>query len=237
MLVNRPELQNTLLRRSDLEKQFRKISETLLLDAHSVGLEQRSPEFGSLMKDYRDGIVLYKAEQIEVWNKVSVTDSALRAYWEGHSAEFKFPAKVTYAEMNFDSDTLALIVYDSLMRGADFTALAREHNFDDSLKASGGLSAPQPANQDEVTEMLAGMNIGDVSEPFSVGSGIMMIVKLVAMEPPRQKTFEEAGAELSNAYQDAESKRLESLWIEKIKLKHPVVQHKELLKDAFPPMK
>ncbi len=237
MLLNRPELQNTLLRRGDLEKQFRKISETILLDAQSRGLEERSPEFGALMRDYRDGIVLYRAEQLEVWNNVSVSDSALQLYWYSHMSDFNIPAKVTYAEMNFESDTLALIILDSLTRGADFTTLARVHNFDDSIRANGGLSAPQPANQDEVTEMLAGMNVGDVSEPLSVGDGITMIVKLIAKDPPKQKTFEQAGAELSNAFQDAESKRLEGLWIERVKLKHPVVQHRELLKHAFPPMK
>lgn len=237
MLLNRPELQNTLLRRSDLEKQFRKIGEAILLEAKSAGLEQRSPEFGALMKDYRDGIVLYKAEQLEVWNNVSVTDSALRAYWEKHQSDFTFPAKVTFAELNFESDTLALIIHDSLMRGADFAALAAVHNFDDSLKANGGVNPPQPANLDEVTAMLAEMNVGDVSEPLSVGSGITMIVKLLGKEPPVRKTFEEAGAELSNAYQDYESKRLENIWVERIREKHPVVQHKELLRDAFPRMK
>lgn len=233
MLLNRPELQNTLLRRSDLEKQFRKVSETILLEAKSIGLEQRSPEFAALMKDYRDGIILYKAEQLEVWSNVSVTDSALKAYWDEHQAEFKHPAMVTYAEMSFESDTLALTIHDSLTRGADFTELARVHNFDDSLRARGGLNDPQPENLDEITAMLAGMSVGQFTEPLDVGNGIAIIAKLVALDPPKQKTFEEAGAELSNAYQDKESKRIEGLWIDRIRLKHPVVQHRELLKDAF----
>jgi peptidyl-prolyl cis-trans isomerase SurA len=237
MLLDRPELQNTLLRRPDLEKQFRKISETILLEAKAAGLEQRSPEFAALMKDYRDGIILYKAEQIEVWNNVAVTDSALHAFWDAHQADFKTQAKVTYAEMSFDSDTLALTIHDSLMRGADFDALARVHNFDDSMKTRGGMNEPQPANLDDITKMLAAMKVGEITEPLPVGNGIVIIAKLVALDPPKQKTFEEAGAELSNAYQDQESKRIEGLWLDRIKLKHPVVLHKELLKDAFAPMK
>jgi peptidyl-prolyl cis-trans isomerase SurA len=237
MLLARPELQNTLLRRSDLEKQFRKISESILLEAKSAGLEARSPEFASLMRDYRDGIVLYKAEQLEVWNKISVTDSSLHIYYDQHKADFMTPGTVTYAEMSFGDDTLALTIYDSLMRGADFTTLAREFNFDDSLKAKGGLNEPEPANQDDLTKTLAGMEVGQFTEPLSVGNGIFVIAKLVAKDPPRQKTFDEAGAELSNAYQDFESKRLEGLWVDRIRQEHPVVQHKELLMDAFKPMK
>jgi peptidyl-prolyl cis-trans isomerase SurA len=101
MLLDREELQNILLRRSELESQFRKISEGLLLDAEGAGLEQRSPEFASLMTDFTDGIVLYRAEQLEVWNKTVVSDSGLRAYWDLNKSDFKFPPNVTFADMNF----------------------------------------------------------------------------------------------------------------------------------------
>lgn len=232
MLLDRPELHNTLLRRVDLERQFRKISEGLLLVAEGSGLEKRSPEFGALMKDYTDGIVLYRAEQLEVWNKTAVTDSGLRAYWEEHRAEFTFPAKVTFAEMNFESDTLALIIYDSLTRGADFAALAALHNWDDSLRANGGVTGPVPADQDDVTALVSGMSVGQISEPLPIEGGYL-IVKLVALDPPQEKTFEQAGAELSNAYQDFESKRLEGIWLDRVRMKHPVKQYPEVLKRAF----
>ena len=74
-----------------------------------------------------------------------------------------------------------------------------------------------------------------ITEPIDIGNGVVIIAKLVAFEPPKPKTFEEAGAELSNAWQDKEAKRIEGEWIERIKLKHPTVQHKEVLKDAFAP--
>ena len=234
MLLERPELQNTLLRRSELDRQFQRISEGLLLEVKSKGLEQRAPEFATLMADYRDGIVLYRAEQLEVWEKVNVTDSALQAYWDVHKAEFKFPSKVTFAEMNFDSDTLAFTVLDSLMKGAEFSELARTYNYDDSLKAKGGVNDPQVEDLDEVTRLAGSLAVGEVSEPIDIGSGVVMIIKLISKDPPVEKTYAEAGAELSNAYQDFESKRMENAWLERIKMKHPVILHKELLKNPSP---
>jgi len=232
LLLGRPELQNTLLRRSELDRQFNRIAESLLLEAKSVGLEKRSPEFASLMADYRDGIILYRAEQLEVWNKVSVTDSALQVYYDAHKTDFMTPGNVTFAEMNFDQDTTAFMVYDSLMKGADFTTLAAVYNFHDSLKGAGGLNGPQSQDLDEVTELASTLQIGEISEPIDIGDGLTLIIKLVAKDPPRQKTFEEAGAELSNNYQDYEAKRMENAWLDRIKMKHPVVQHRELLRDA-----
>jgi peptidyl-prolyl cis-trans isomerase SurA len=234
MLLERPELQNTLLRRSELEQQFRRISEGLLLEAKSVGLESRSPDFASLMADYRDGIILYKAEQLEVWDRISVTDSALHSYYDAHASDFMFPAEVTFAEMNFAQDTTAFMVFDSLMKGADFATLAAVYNFDDSLKAKGGVNKPQPEDLDDVTRLAGSLQVGGISEPIDLGSGSFLIVKLISKTAPRQKSFDEAGAELSNAYQDYEAKRMENAWLERIRKKHAVVQHREVLSESVP---
>jgi len=58
-------------------------------------------------------------------------------------------------------------------------------------------------------------------------------MKVIKKESERIKTYEEAGAELSNAFQESESKRLEKLWIDRIREKNPVIQYKEQLKNAF----
>jgi hypothetical protein len=60
-------------------------------------------------------------------------------------------------------------------------------------------------------------------------------VRLNARENARRKTFEEAGPELSSAYQDYESKRLESDWLAQLRQKYPVVEYKPILKNAFAP--
>jgi hypothetical protein len=59
------------------------------------------------------------------------------------------------------------------------------------------------------------------------------IVRKDGVEPSRQKTFEESGAEVSSAFQEFESKRLETEWLNRIKQYSPVIEHKELLKNAF----
>jgi hypothetical protein len=58
-------------------------------------------------------------------------------------------------------------------------------------------------------------------------------VRLQRKEPARQKTFEEAGTELSSAFQEYESKRLENVWLDGLRQTYPIVEHKEVLKNAF----
>lgn len=68
--------------------------------------------------------------------------------------------------------------------------------------------------------------------PFRYKTG-WAVVRKDGLEPARLKTFEEAGPEVSSAFQDYESKRLETEWLNRVKQYAPVTEHKELLKNAF----
>ena len=85
---------------------------------------------------------------------------------------------------------------------------------------------------DERARHADSLTVGGVSNPFAT-RGMYSVVRLDKREPARQKTFDEAGGELSSAFQEAESKRLESEWIQGLRQRYPVVEHKEALKDAF----
>jgi len=233
LFAKKPEYRATTLRRSELVPKFQRIAETFLLDAKSAGLESRYPEFASLMKEYTDGVVLYKAEQLEVWNKSSVTDSALRTYYEQNKSKFTFPERVNINEILLESDTLLVMLYDSLVHGADFKSLASRWNDDPDLKEKSGVRGFVNVDADELSKHAAMLNAGEFSEPIDLEQGGYAIVQLVAKEAPRQKTFEEAGAEISNAYQEYSSKQLEDAWIARVKQRHPVTQYKENLKKAF----
>lgn len=233
ILARRPEYRTTMLRRNEMRARFDRIAETLLLDERSTGLEHRSPEFAALMKEYEDGVVLFKAEQTEVWNRVTVSDSALRAYFVNNKGKFMFPEKVQYGEINVATDTLAFVIYDSLTRGGSFEDFASRYNEDPELKEKSGIRDMAPVSAEEVSSAAATLAIGEISEPLEMDDGTYSVVKLLAKEPPTEKTFEQAGAEVSNAFQEYESKRLEREWIERLKLKYPVTQYKEKLSSAF----
>ncbi len=233
-LLNRKmEYRGTTLRESDLRSKIERMAESAVIDVKSVGLETKYPQFASLMQEYKDGIILFKAEQQEVWNKVTVTDSALKAYYTKNKERFKYPNRVAYSAIEVDADTLALLIYDSLMHGGDFSEFAERYNTDPDMKAKKGAYDLAPVSQDDFTMLADSMEIGQLSEPRELTTGGYIIMKITKKESERIKTYEEAGAELSNAFQEAESKRLEKLWVDRIRETHPVLTHKELLKDAF----
>ena len=89
-------------------------------------------------------------------------------------------------------------------------------------------------NSDDRAKRADSLTLGGTTAPFYFNGGYL-IVRLNGREPSRTKTFEEAGAEVSSAYQESESKRLEAEWLGGLRMASPVIEHKEVLKDAFAP--
>lgn len=85
---------------------------------------------------------------------------------------------------------------------------------------------------DERTRKADSLQVGQYSDPFQY-RGYPTIVRLNKRDPQRLKTYEEAGTEVSSAFQEYESKRLEAEWLEGVRSRHPVVVYKERLVNAF----
>jgi peptidyl-prolyl cis-trans isomerase SurA len=94
----------------------------------------------------------------------------------------------------------------------------------------------EPVTTDERTYKADSLAVSVHSRPFNY-KGNFTIVRLNKKDPLRRKTYDEAGTEVSSAFQEYESKRLEKVWLDGLRAKRPVVEYKEALKNAFAPAK
>jgi peptidyl-prolyl cis-trans isomerase SurA len=344
----RPDLWNTPLHRTSLGNQLDKITEQLVFSAKANLQEKSDPEFAALLKDYREGILLYQVEQEQVWNNIVANDSVLQAFHGQTRDRYSFPDRVNFTSVSSPTEHASRLVYDKMKSGksleqiliedslrmaaplhhlvlfgsgkATLTAaakkvlapIAREFKADPALRLrvtafpdtftnakkaldlanrrmeavrkgliNMGVAAermpveirPQlqraPAGKDTARLSLrVDLNIlgrqpnvfgrpetvvfapsaddrarhadslepGGISAPFQHKVG-WTIVRLNAREPARLKTFEEATAEISSAFQDFEAKRLETAWIDGIRARNPVMEYKQELPKAFAPEK
>ncbi len=345
IIASRPDLNTTPMRASTVRRDIDKVAEQLTFAVRGESLERQDPEFAQTMKEYVDGILLYQVEQEEVWNRIAVSDSAVRSYFETHREQFTYPDRVSFTEIRAANDSLARVIASRVARGASFeeiatadsvrmrapssmtitfakrsTQLSRQdgkelgqlcaeaksdaavkirvaaqsdtsdarsvgfvRNRTEAVKtyltktlripaerilmasspiakAPGNITRTErdsigalvhvslvgrmpvvqgrvstelsPVSQDERTTKADSLAVGTSSAPFTF-KGAHMLVRLNHKEPARQKTFEEAGSEVSSAFQEYESKRLESVWMERLQKVFPVVEYKEALHDAF----
>jgi peptidyl-prolyl cis-trans isomerase SurA len=347
----RQDLATTTLRELPFASAMDKIIEQLVWTVAADSLERQYPEFASILKEYKEGVLLYQVEQDNVWNKVAPNDSVLHAYFDAHRDKFTLPDRVDFSELRLPTEPIARTILAQVKEGktleeiaaADsarmaaptqfegtfkkgstalapkskttLTTVAKELQADSTLKvqvtvhpdtgkakskklaasrletvsaqlrklglrpdriitvthplagktlvanASGKAAASVNTTKeadafelnivgrqalvlgsveravlapsaDERARNADGLAVGAVSNPIPFRS-TFSLVRLNKREPARQKTFEEAGGEVSSAFQEAESKRLETEWLQSLRKQYPVVEYKEVLKDAF----
>jgi peptidyl-prolyl cis-trans isomerase SurA len=88
---------------------------------------------------------------------------------------------------------------------------------------------------DERARKADSLSTGGLSEPFFFKNGYAL-VRLEGREPSRRKSYAEAGAEVSTAFQDYEAKRLEQEWIQGLRKDFPVIERKDVLQSAYAPV-
>lgn len=116
--------------------------------------------------------------------------------------------------------------------GVDFDSLAAKTERS-QLKEKKGKYDLQVVGSSEFSKSVNNLSkIGDYTEPIPNPGGFS-ILRLDIKDPARLKTFEEAKAEVSGAFQESESKRLENEYIDSLKKKYTPVIYYDELRKAF----
>jgi peptidyl-prolyl cis-trans isomerase SurA len=215
-----------------LDRAASKISRGMFLDEKALTLDKTDPQFADLMKDYENGIFIFKLQEDEVWNKVKVDSSKLFDFYQKTMDNYKWKDRVGFTEIFARKDSVIKDDYNQLKAGANFDSLAAKTERI-GLKDKNGKYDLQVVGSTELSKAADKLkNVGDYTEPIPNAGGFS-ILRLDMKDPARIKTFEEAKAEVAGAYQEAESKRLETQYLDYLKEKyHPVIFYDEL-HEAF----
>jgi len=201
-----------------------------LIEVKALDLIKNDPKFAALMAEYKNGILIFRLQENEVWNKMKMDSVAIRNLYEQTEQSYLWPDRVQYLELFTKSDSLAKEFKVMLENGADFDSLVAKYS---PRKQSNTLKGLIDANTNALTkEAFALKNGGDYSDIIRNVNG-WSIVKLVKKELSRPKTFDEARAEVTSAYQDIESAQLENAYIARLKKVYEPELFYEELANAF----
>lgn len=225
------DLVNRVINKSFLNDAIKKISSEIVIDLESMELEKNYPEFAELMGDYKNGIYIFKLQDEEVWSKIEIDTVKLQEFYEKNKENYRWNDRVQFAEIFSRNDSLINHYYDLLKAGEEFDTLASLYTERPGFREKAGKFDLMDAQSSELAvEANKLKKAGDYSVPVKVTGG-NSIVKLISKEGARIKTFEEAKAEVSGAFQEEESKRLESEYLISLKNTYkPVFNYKDLEK-------
>lgn len=215
-----------------LNNALKSVSEDYILKEEALNLENTDSAFADLMDDYRNGIFIFKLQEDEVWNKIEIDSIKLHQYYVEHKENYKFPDRVSFAEIFSSKDSVINHYHSLLKSGAEFDSLASLTERA-AMKDKGGMYTLNDVKTSPLYEEANKLEKpGDFSEPIKVSGGYS-IVKLIEKDPAREKTFDEARAEVAGAFQESESKRLENDYLQRLSKRYePVVYYSEL-EQAF----
>jgi peptidyl-prolyl cis-trans isomerase SurA len=215
------------------DEALKKLSSDIVMEVAAGHLDETNPEFASLMDDYKNGIFIFKLQEEMIWSKVVVDSAKLVAFYEKTKENYKWPDRVEFTEIFARNDSVLAICKELLAKGISFDSVAAQFTDRTGMKEKAGRFELQEFTTSDLSREAAKLQKpGDVSEPFA-NSGGFSIFKLVKKDLSHLKTFEEARPEVSGAFQEEESKRLEAEYLQSLDQKYKPVLHKDVLAKAF----
>ena len=180
--------------------------------------ESEGMTIGDLRRVMERQILIGQVQQIEVLGSVTLTEVEAREHYEANIERYTEPATVTMREILVRpregrggvgvtaDDTARHRAEEARQRvidGEDFELVAVAVS-DAASKANGGLIGPIDVSllSSALLDVLAGVEVGDVTEPLSTPLGYQ-VLRLEARTDPRPRPFEEVQDRISeNVFND-----------------------------------
>lgn len=203
-----------------VKEQFDAFVDDRLLAYEDSRLEEKYPEFRQLMKEYRDGILLFELTDKMVWSKAVQDTAGLDAYYEAHKFDFMYPVRYeadiyTCADAAVDKQVRGLLKKGK--RGEDLLAVVNKSDPKALSIESGLFTREEKPVLKDVT--LPGLT-ADMQQ-----DGKVVFADLKKVVQPTPKPLNEARGLVTAAYQD----QLEKDWIKELRAKYPVRVNQEVL--------
>lgn len=222
-LNNKSEFRATPLNRQGLISAMKKIIYPHLIEKETENLEKESQEFASMMNEFRDGILLFKIESMEVWDKLKFDSTLAFNYWLKNRSKYKTYPIYEVAEIFILNDSLAKEIYEMAINGQKaFEELAKEFTQRAGFREKNGNWGKISSKDNKLAKKLYELDAKPgILQPFQFENGYS-IVKINNYEPPREKTFQEAIPDFATEVQEILQKKLTEDWLARTQKNIPI---------------
>ncbi|MDQ3142990.1 MAG: peptidylprolyl isomerase [Bacteroidota bacterium] len=188
-------------------------------------LEEKYPDFKSLMREYREGILLFEATKNMVWDRASEDTSGLKTFYEKNKTKYRWDERAVLLSITIDTNNLKLAqkIYKFSKKQSIEKTIQK---FD---KENNYLSFQKTVVEKKNSDNLSGLTfIKNASSDLTKDSnGHFSFKKIEQILPQDTKSLDEARGYIIADYQDY----LEVLWIDELKRKYPIKVNDVVLKS------
>jgi peptidyl-prolyl cis-trans isomerase SurA len=186
-------------------------------------LDQKYPEFKSLMREYEGGMLLFEAAKVEVWDRANTDSVGLEQFFNANlKTKYLWDerAKVFIYTLKSDDPKLLKKVLDLAAKKPTAEVLKKIN------KKGEVLTVLERSYEKGKNKDLDGLwRAGAISAAKTdAGTKTASFTKVESIEPPKPKALSEARGYAVAEYQDF----LEKRWIEQLRQEYPVTINREV---------
>lgn len=191
-------------------------------------LEDKHPEFAALMKEYREGILLFEATKAKVWDKASKDSVGIQRFFEENKSDYVWDERARVKQYTvYSSDPLEARELREMASNMSDEDLLEKYNSEDKTMLTSSEMVLEKSNGDQLRSIE--WKEGAVGPLNRQGDKVHAFKKVVEILPAGQKTLDESKGYVVADYQDA----LEKEWVEQLKDQYNVKIRKKTLKKLI----
>ena len=207
---------------SFVNRLYKDFSDDCVIKAEDAQLETKYPEFRALMKEYRDGIILFDLTERKVWSMAVKDTTGLQKFYQKNKKNYMWDKRLEASIYKVKDSSVVQKVKNFITTGLNDGDILKSVN-SDSLKIlvieSGKYAHKDNAIIDSI-EWKTGFSKNIIKDNSTVFVYVRKILK------PEPKLLNEARGLITADYQNY----LEKAWIDALRVKYPVEEiNKEVL--------
>lgn len=218
----------TYAREGDAESVARKLYTEFidyeLLRYEESMLEERYPEFKSLMREYEEGIALFEATKIEVWDKAAQDSVGLEAFFAGVQGKYRWDSRAVTSVyrigLSYKDQSQEIYNFAKTHTAEEVKA---EFNKEGEVKVLTESATYEQYKSTEVNGLT--WKVGAMTElSENKRSRSLKFLKIEELLPAADKTLGDARGYVIADYQD----QLERQWVEELRSNYEVKINQEV---------
>lgn len=189
-------------------------------------LENKYPDFKSLMQEYREGILLFEITKQEVWDKASKDTTGLNQFYKTNASNYMWPERVKLYKYSVDTDNNQKVI--NLYKQAkkkDHLKLMEKYLEDQDIKLT-----YKEVVLEKTDEAIAELEMTkDAITTLALNPPPASFYRFIDTIKPTKKSLSEAKGYVIADYQDY----LETEWINNLKKQYKIDVNKKVLNSLI----
>ncbi|MCB0448311.1 MAG: peptidyl-prolyl cis-trans isomerase, partial [Gelidibacter sp.] len=197
-----------------VEKEYNAFQESTILKYHEDNLEFENEDFGLILKEYRDGLLLFDLMEKEVWNAASTDTLGLKSYYDKHASNYVWNTRIDAIVASSAKKEDMLKVKNMLESGQSSDDISTALNTESEQKVIFTKGTMEVTNQSLPSDLELKEGVSKIYN-YNDAFHVILIDKIV---PTTNKTFEEARGKVVSDYQSF----IEENWIKGLNERYKV---------------